>query len=273
VKFAQRGPGILISQGAMRRYANFYDDLYTSKWEAKVGKECCGDLVLAQAMADAHVEFYSSWPLLQGDHPASLDYSQRHWCAPAVSWHHTSPDTITDIWSTQKKWTAKHGWDKPYLYRDAFEDFVTSHMETQKDKWDNLSQDAKIAAPQGRQQQMKDEAERSKQDEEFKKSSPPPSRRRDDKKKEIDWDKLAEQHKDAGDSADRCQKTCEAIENCLQWRYTSKADGECHLSKVLRLGQRTNDNGDGFVSGWLMERIQKVKKEWECKKVKWEFYQ
>jgi hypothetical protein len=120
---------------------------------------------------------------------------------------------------------------------------------------------------------MKDEAERSKQDEEFKKSSPPPSRRRDDKKKEIDWDKLAEQHKDAGDSADRCQKTCEAIENCLQWRYTSKADGECHLSKVLRLGQRTNDNGDGFVSGWLMERIEKVKKEWECKKVKWEFYQ
>ena len=311
VQFAQRGSGILLSQGALRRYSKSYDELYTTKWEERVGKECCGDLLLAIALNDAHVEFYSSWPLLQGEQPHTLDYTRKHWCVPAVSWHHVTGDDLTGMWDLEKNWTHTHGWEKPYLYRDAFHEFVEPHMEAQKTEWDNLSQDTKIVAPQGRQQQMKEEEERSKkhqqegeekkekekQEEEQKKkqqlsqkeslefqvadsepdetpSSSTQRQKRDDndKDKPIDWDKLAEKFKDAGDTSERCQKACEQVDDCLQWRYSTKGDGECHLGKVLRLGSKT-EGEEKWTSGWLVDRVNKVAEEWACKEVKWRFYQ
>jgi len=295
VQTAQRGSGIMLSQGALRRFAKSYDELYTKKWEDRVGKECCGDLALARAMGDSHVEFYPSWPLMQSEQPNSLDYTKKHWCTPAVSWHHTTGETMDALWDAQAKWTAKHGWETPFLYRDAFETFVTPYMQATKDKWDNLSQDTKIIAPQGRQQQLKDEVERSKKHEDDKSEKneakqvksmpeapqfhdPPTARslfpnREDEKPKEIDWDKLAETFKDAADSPERCQKSCEDIEDCLQWRYKALGDGECHLGKVLRLGRKTTAKDEPWTSGWLVKRIEKVTEGWACKDVNWKFYQ
>lgn len=308
VQFAQRGSGILLSQGALRRYAKSYDELYTTRWEERVGRECCGDLLLAIALNDAHVEFYSSWPLLQGERPNTLDYTKKHWCVPAVSWHHVSGNELTGMWDQEREWTHTHGWEKPYLFRDAFHEFVEPHMEAQKTEWDNLSQDTKIVAPQGRQQQMKEEEERSKkhqqegeekkekekQEEEQKKKQQISEKeslefqtadsepdeltssvrhlKREDKDDAIDWDKLAEKFKDAGDSSERCQKACEQVDDCLQWRYSTKGDGECHLGKVLRLGSKT-EGDEKWTSGWLVDRVKKVAEEWECKEVAWRFYQ
>ncbi|OAL52482.1 hypothetical protein IQ07DRAFT_585652 [Pyrenochaeta sp. DS3sAY3a] len=319
VQLAQRGSGIILSQGALRRYSKSYDELYTSKWEERVGKECCGDLLLAMALNDAHVEFYSSWPLIQGEQPHTLDYTKKHWCAPAVTWHHVNGDDLTGMWEQEKRWTHTHGWEKPFLYRDAFHEYVEPKIEAQKSDWDNLSQDTKIVAPQGRQQQIKEEEERSKkqkqeetdkkekekEDEEQKKkqkeeeeerkkkqaitdkeslefqkadsedsdSSPDKKmKKRADKKEPLDWDKLAETFKDAGDNSERCQRACEQVDDCLQWRYTTKGDGECHLGKVLRLGQKA-EGDEKWTSGWLVERVKKVAGEWECKEVSWRFYQ
>lgn len=329
IQLAQRGSGILLSQGALRRFSKSYDELYTTKWEAQVGKECCGDLLLAMALNDAHVEFYSSWPLLQGEQPSTLDYTKKHWCVPAVSWHHINGDDLVGMWNQERNWTSKYGWDKPYLFRDAFLEHVKPHIKAKKQTWDNLSQDTMIAAPQGRQQQMKEEAERSrkaqqgeienqkkkqKEDEERKKEeqegkknaeeqtntekvkqkeslgspvtdsedsdgkgahSSTQRRKRDDKDQPIDWDKLAQKFKDAGDTPERCQKACEDTADCLQWRYSKKGDGECHLGKVLRLGKQTEGDGgvEKWVSGWLVDRVTKVIKDWECEEVKWRFYQ
>lgn len=288
---AQRGAGIMLSQGALRRFSKSYDEKYVSKWEPAMGDTCCGDLALAQALSDAHVEFYSSWPLMQGEQPSTLDYSQKHWCAPAVSWHHTNADVLDTIWTAQTAWTTQHGWDKPFLYRDAFESFVAPHISATKNDWDNLSQDTKIVAPLGRQKQLQDEASRRKQastpadtpappQDKFADPPFPAHQRRnlfskDDKKpdhKEPDWDKLAETFKDAADSANTCQKACEDVENCLQWRYKAQGDGECHLGKVMRLG-RENKGQEKWSSGWMVERVERVKREWECKKVEWRFYQ
>ncbi|KAF2825232.1 hypothetical protein CC86DRAFT_370973 [Ophiobolus disseminans] len=281
VQTAQRTSGIMLSQGALRRFVKSYDELYTSRWEEQVGKGCCGDLALARALGDAHVEFYSSWPLMQSEQPSTLDYTEKHWCAPAISWHHTSASMLESIWTVQTNWTAKHGWDKPYLYRDAFDSFVTPHLEAKKADWDNLSQDTKIIAPQGRQQQLKDEEDRSKkhnQDGADAAGVPPSMRslfshREDDKPKEIDWDKLAETFKDAADTPAHCAKACQDIEDCLQWRYKALGDGECHLGKVLRLGRRTTEKDEKWSSGWMVERVGKVVEGWACKEVKWKFYQ
>jgi hypothetical protein len=339
---AQRGAGIMLSQGALRRYSKSYDELYQTKWEKNTATECCGDLMLAKALGDAHVEFYAAWPLLQSEQPSTLDYTRKHWCAPAVSWHHIAGDQLTRQWDIEKKWTSANGWKKPYLYRDAYHDSVEPHIEAQKVGWDNLSQDTKIVAPEGRQKQMKDDAEKKKKEgeehdlgepeekpkeqvkpqEEAKKqpgekpkedgktqqeekkepekikvdNTPPPDSRiyqeagpsptsikskradkkggdkKEDKKLEPpNWDKLAEKHPDAADSSERCQAVCQQVEDCLQWRYTSNGDGECHLSKVVRLGGKVGD--DKWTSGWLVDRINGVTKEWACKEVKWRFYQ
>lgn len=308
IQIGQRGSGLLLSQGALRRYVKSYDELYERKWEAQVGKQCCGDLLLAMAMNDAHVEFYSSWPLLQGEQPSSLDYTKKHWCVPAVSWHHINGDHLTTMWASEQNWTRTYGWKKPYLFRDAFVEHVYPYLEEKKVDWDNLSQDAKIVAPQGRQQQIKEEEERRRkhqEEEEQKKKQAEQAKAAEEQRAEAarkeslqfqrldsdqnggelskreekeapDWDKIAENHKDAGDSFERCQKACEQVEDCLQWRYTTKGDGECHLGKVIRLGKKTNGGGAGgekWTSGWFVDRVQKMTKGWECKEPNWKFYQ
>lgn len=339
VQIAQRGSGILLSQAAMRRYAKSYDELYESKWEPQVAKECCGDLLLTKALNDAHVELYTSWPMLQTEQPSTLDYTKKIWCSPAISWHHVLGDDLKGMWENEKKWVAAKGWKEPYLYRDAFADYVASHMEAQKVDWDNLSTDTKIVAPQGRQKQLKEEEERKKkheeeeaekkkheveaerekteqgkQDEEkspeslrpseetaedekkptstqtipaptdtsttVSSPSPPPHQNRapapadDNDNQPPNWDKLTSLFLNAGDSAARCQKACIDVPDCLQWRYTTFGDGECHLGKVLRLGAKKAPKSDvKWTSGWLVERTGKVTKDWKCKKPQWKFYQ
>ncbi|KAH9876453.1 hypothetical protein J1614_003584 [Plenodomus biglobosus] len=355
VQISQRGAGILLSQGALRRYVKSYDELYESQWEAQIAKECCGDLLLSMALNDAHVELYSSWPMLQTEQPGTLDYTQKLWCVPAVSWHHMVGDDLRAMWENEKKWIEAKGWKEPYLYRDAFREYVESHLDTQKDDWDNLSLDTKIVAPQGRQQQIKEEEERKKKHEEEEEAqkkqeeqeeqeeqeqeqeqgaaqnekadqdehkspvalkssaeektwtkptaskptpkskgnadidtdSPTPTptpistlssksitpiEKRSNDDSNPDWDKLTELFTNAGDSADRCQKACSDVPDCLQWRYTTFGDGECHLGKVLRLGKKSE--GDvKWTSGWLTERVAKVTEGWKCKGAEWKFNQ
>jgi hypothetical protein len=296
VHLAQRGAGILLSQGALRRYAKSYDELYSSKWEPALGKGCCGDLALATALADAHVEFYASWPLMQTETPVSLDFSEKNWCVPAVTWHQTTGALLEDLWLAQKNWTAAHGWSTPFLFRDAFAAFVMPHIAAEKPKWDNLAQDGKIVAPQGRQKQLADDAERRKKDkereDEKKKGSimpgtiqfsDPSHHRRDDKDKEkekekekakeINYDKLHDSYPDAADSLAQCAKTCEAVRDCVQWRYKDAGDGECHLGKVLRLGRETGAKDEKWTSGWVVKKVEQTTKAWECKAAKWDFYQ
>lgn len=284
VQFAQRGPGILLSQGALRRYAKSYDERWASEWEARVAKECCGDYVLATALNDAHVELYTSWPLIQGEQPNTLDYTNKQWCAPAVSWHHMDTVALTKNWDLQKQWTEKHGWDKPYLYRDAFTDYISPQLESQLENWDNLGSDTQIKAPAGRQTELKassikddnHDAQATKSALEAVAALPYDNHPRDDKKSDKqDWAKIATLLTDGADSPSSCQKVCTEVEDCLQWRYTTKGDGECHLSKVVKLGRYVGkkEGGENWTSGWMVERIRGVVKGWECKEVKWKFYQ
>ncbi|KAF2193919.1 glycosyltransferase family 31 protein [Zopfia rhizophila CBS 207.26] len=246
VRFAQRGSGILLSHGALKQYAKAYEERYESDWERRVGKECCGDMVLATALSDAHVEFYSAFPLLQGETPSTLDWTQRHWCAPVVSWHHISPGEIDLLWSLRQNWIAEHGWDTPYLFRNAFKEFVSPLLEERRDDWDNLSQDTKINKPP-------DEITNSDEN--------------------VEWYKLAEDVKNATQSEDSCRHVCERADDCLQWKFRK---GECDLGKVIRLGRKALPKKDEepWVSGWMLERIKKATEEWgQCEEPNWKFNQ
>ncbi|KAF2623555.1 glycosyltransferase family 31 protein, partial [Macroventuria anomochaeta] len=224
VQFAQRGPGILLSQGALRRYAKSYEERWAEEWEKRIGKECCGDYILATALNDAHVELYTSWPLMQGEQPATLDYTTKQWCTPAVSWHHMDKDALSKSWDLQKKWTDKHGWEKPYLYKDAFEEYVQPHLKAQVENWDNLSSDTKIIASEGRQKQTEgekgDDARTAKEKLEEAASKPPHRRdaknddKKDDKKEDkqseeepkemVDWTVIGTMVKDGANNPESC---------------------------------------------------------------------
>jgi hypothetical protein len=285
-KYAQRGPGILISHGAMRQYAKAYDERYTNEWEKRVGKECCGDMVLATAMVDAHVEFYSAWPLLQGETPSTLDWTERHWCAPVVSWHHMAAPEIETLWNQQKNFTAKHGWEEPYLFRAAFKEFIAPALVDHLDEWDNLSQDTKIAKPKG-----------------------------DDDKEKEEWDKHGDDIKKAVESWEDCRHVCDIADDCVQWKFRDggkvtkvvrreegekmpkegnegqeedkpeeqkppepeKIPGECYLGKTIMMGKKLpkKDGEEPWVSGWMTERIRKNTEKWDsdCKEPKWRFNQ
>ncbi|KAF2472542.1 uncharacterized protein BDR25DRAFT_353571 [Lindgomyces ingoldianus] len=247
VKFAQRGSGILLSNGALKQYAKLYDERYEFDWEKRIGRECCGDMVLATALTESHVEFYSAFPLLQGETPSTLDWTKRHWCAPVVSWHHMAPDDIDTLWSFQRNWTAKHGWEPPYLFRHAFEEFVAPHLADYISEWDNLSQDTKISKPQA------DSTLNSKEN--------------------IEWYKFGEDVKKGTLSVEDCKHVCQRAEDCLQWKFRKE---ECYLGKVVRLGIRTKKTeGKGpWTSGWMVERIKKSIKDWgNCAEPIWKFNQ
>ncbi|KAH7119751.1 hypothetical protein B0J11DRAFT_440122 [Dendryphion nanum] len=246
IRFAQRGSGILLSQGALRLYAKGYDELYKSKWEGRVGNECCGDAILATAMQDSRVEFYSSFPLIQGESPWTLDWTNRHWCAPMLTWHHVNKQDLETIWEQHHSWTAKNGWDKPYLFRDAFTELIEPHLTDLKHDWDNISADSKI--------EKNINAE---------------------KDPNSEWSKHSEELKKSIESPENCKKICEISEDCVQWKHSTNGNGECYVGKVIRYGRKAESKeGDAkWTSGWMIERIKAQKTKWECKEPKWKFGQ
>ncbi|ORX96651.1 hypothetical protein BCR34DRAFT_179453 [Clohesyomyces aquaticus] len=249
VKFAQRGSGILLSQGAMRQYSKLYQERYVSDWEPRVGKECCGDMVLATALTESAVEYYSAFPIMQGESPGSLDWTERHWCAPVVSWHHMTADDIDMLWGFQKSWTKTEGWDKAYLFKNAFYEFVDPILTERKEEWDNLSQDIKIRKP-GSEEGLNSEAN-------------------------MAWYKFSEKEKNATQSVDMCESVCKERKECLQWRWRRE---ECLQGKVVRLGRksekREGKENEGWSSGWMVDRIRDAVKEWgQCEEPSWKWNQ
>ncbi|KAF2009482.1 glycosyltransferase family 31 protein [Aaosphaeria arxii CBS 175.79] len=247
VKFAQRGAGIFISQGAMRLYAKSYREHYATTWEPRVSKECCGDMVLSVAMSQAHVEFYDAFPKLQSETPATIDWTNLHWCSPMVSWHPMNADDLSMIWEAERNWTSEHGWSKPFHYGDAFVQIIEPQLEAVKNDWDNISADSKIVKPPGA-----NEADPS-----------------------SDWAKYSEELRNAVKSPEDCKKVCELATDCVQWKHSTKGEGECYSGKVLRLGRKQpkKEGEPTWTSGWMLDRIQKIKQDWACKETKWRFNQ
>ncbi|KAJ8118154.1 hypothetical protein OPT61_g819 [Boeremia exigua] len=269
VQFAQRGPGILLSQGALRLYARSYEERWANQWQKRLSKECCGDYMLATAMNDAHVELYKSWPLMQGEQPDTLDYTMKQWCSPAVTWHQMDNDALEKNWELQKKWTKKHGWERPYLHRDAYAEYVQPYLKAQVEDWDNLSSDTKITSTPRRRSEKKEDAGGGK------KADEKADTKGEDEKEGTDWDTIDTMVKDGASSPEKCKDVCLEVEDCLQWRHTPNSGGECHLSKVIKLGKavKREEGAQQWVSGWMLDRIKVTTKSWVCKEVNWKFYQ
>ncbi|KAJ4298860.1 hypothetical protein N0V90_004103 [Kalmusia sp. IMI 367209] len=281
-RYAQHGPGIMLSYGALQQYITTYEERYVTLWESHVGAECCGDLALAKAMKESRVEYYSSFPLLQTSTPSTLDWTQKFWCTPIVSWQHMSTAEIDTVWDAHKDWTQEHGWAVPYVHRNAFEHFVKPNLAEKKDDWDNISSDTHIKAEKGRQEQLakqKAEDPTGKTSSEKPKDSTKDTPKADDspsKRDSPDADKVGATVVNAADSPSNCQAFCHQTDDCLQWKHTTAGDGECHLGKALRLGAQVEHPkaDEKWTSGFILDRITKVTDEWgRCEKPEWRFNQ
>jgi hypothetical protein len=276
-RYAQQRSGILVSFAAIRLYAKAYDERYAREWEPHIGSECCGDIVLATAMADSHVEMAGSWPMLQAEAPGTLDWTKKHWCTPIVSWHGANAQETDMLWAAQKRWTKKHGWTTPYLARNAFEEFVLPQLEEEKTDWDNMSSDTIIKGEPGSRGKL---TKAQSQDSGSPQTKPvlssesipgakpiisprpspqpqsaelPPTARTSTDHFGINPPPLHRSFRrasltqisatiaNAADNATTCHLVCKKTQDCLQWKYSDVGDGECHLGKVLRLGRKVGD--------------------------------
>ncbi|CAI6331908.1 unnamed protein product [Periconia digitata] len=271
VRFAQSSAGILLSWGALRRYAKSYEERYATEWESHVGKECCGEIALANAMTDSGVEFISSFPILQTQSPSTLQWSERHWCSPMVSWGSTEEEDASKLQDLQQKWTVKRGWTTPLLARDVFEEVVMPRLTKIKTEWDNEVGDTVIRGEPGFKEK---EEERKKNEAESEKKKQQEKEEEDRKKKQEDDEAAAREKEEKGNinplrfhrrapsnttsvsstakpsptppplrlaatSVTACEEVCQLASDCLQWRYTPSGEGECHLGKSVRLGRST----------------------------------
>ncbi|KAF2103379.1 hypothetical protein NA57DRAFT_22277, partial [Rhizodiscina lignyota] len=138
MEFGHGGSGYVLSSAAVRILAkeDAESKLKHNKWAMET---CCGDLTVANALLDHDVHLTRSWPMIQGETPASLDYGDNHWCHPAVTFHHMSTEEIEAVWHYEQNHLLA-GTRTP-TFGDVFEAFVAHNITDERDGWDNLCTD------------------------------------------------------------------------------------------------------------------------------------
>lgn len=102
--FAHGGSGVLVSNAALKKFEEAYAS-HRDAWKTMPQDECCGDVILAKAMADAGIAVTAAFPLIQGEMPVTVDWNKRKMCTPTVTWHHVNSKDVDMLWNYQKNWT------------------------------------------------------------------------------------------------------------------------------------------------------------------------
>jgi hypothetical protein len=109
--FANGGPGIVMSRGAMKKFlerkvgtdGEYTDAPLSEQWADHVVEDCCGDSVLGWALYFAGIPVSGFWPMFN-PHPAhGLAFSEDYWCQPILTLHKTNHEDVVDLW----KWETE----------------------------------------------------------------------------------------------------------------------------------------------------------------------
>ncbi|KAK0344408.1 hypothetical protein LTR02_011148 [Friedmanniomyces endolithicus] len=228
--FAHGGSGVVLSRRTadlmLQRRDSMGKAAYAEKWEEETSTSCCGDEIIARAFKDAGVELTPAWPLIQGETVNSIDWTENHWCTPAITWHHVSPLEVDLLFQFQSEWVETHGWSEPYLYHHVFDHFIARHVAVNRTEWNNISKDQKYISASLAQAE------------------------------DRDFWALEEYEQASVESAEACAEACgrKGEWECLQWMFTP---GRCYLGKDLRFGRSDEREGEHWVSGWVRERLER----------------
>ena len=109
--FAHGGSGYVIS-GTLLKHLIEYHPGVVKEYNQKGNSECCGDLLLAQALDDyENVKIRQAWPLFNGEKPSTLPYGPGHWCEPILTMHHMNAEEISSVWQFEQ--TSKNDVSAP----------------------------------------------------------------------------------------------------------------------------------------------------------------
>lgn len=111
VIFAHGGSGFMISNPAMKRAVDEYDDNSVELHEY-TDAHWAGDCVLGKVLSNVGVDLTFSWPILQNTNIGELDefttaFYRRPWCFPAVAFHHLSPSDVKFLHDFEQRRLAK----------------------------------------------------------------------------------------------------------------------------------------------------------------------
>lgn len=100
--FAHGGSGYILS-GTLLKHLIEYHPGVVKQYNVKGAHECCGDLMLAQALEEyERVKIRQVWPMINGEKPSTLPYGPGHWCEPIFTMHHMNAEEISNVWQFEQ---------------------------------------------------------------------------------------------------------------------------------------------------------------------------
>lgn len=109
VRFAHGGSGIILSRASVYELV-VANNGTAEKWDSKTYEQCCGDLVLGEALKEYGIGLQDVWPLMSGETPFSMPFgpgTPEYWCRPALSMHHLTSVDMTELSKFEEERKAK----------------------------------------------------------------------------------------------------------------------------------------------------------------------
>lgn len=96
--FAHGGSGYILS-GTLLKHLIEHHPGAIKAYNLKGAHECCGDLMLAQALEEYEdVKLRQAWPMFNGEKTSTLPFGPNHWCTPIFTMHHLNAEEISNVW-------------------------------------------------------------------------------------------------------------------------------------------------------------------------------
>ncbi|PPJ59364.1 hypothetical protein CBER1_05801 [Cercospora berteroae] len=238
--FANGGPGLILSRGAMQKLVQYDYTWRNMKYRgSKLAEKhwhetlvnCCGDSILGWALWEEAVKLEGLWPMFNPHPPHGVPFSELYWCQPVLSMHKPKDDIAERLWRWE--WRER-SMERPLLYRDLATSFYESFQSPSIRKdWDN-----------------------------------------------ADWDGFEPpKYQAAHTSVERCQEACTKHNLCMQWTYHLKRCwfvrsfrlGQAKEPRVEddRKDEKWLEEDKTYVAGWDTVKIKKWIEERPCTEVQW----
>ncbi|KAF5673304.1 hypothetical protein FHETE_3428 [Fusarium heterosporum] len=133
--FAHGGSGYIIHGDTMKKMVDIPD--LAHKYDLMAHHECCGDYLMSLAVMETGKKVKQAHPMFNGEKPVTLPFGNSHWCEPLLTMHHMNPEEVSDAWhfeqTRQKKGIVQ--------IREMYHHFWAPHLESEREDWDNSSDD------------------------------------------------------------------------------------------------------------------------------------
>ena len=106
IEFAHGGTGYIISGVAMKKAVGGHPDIQ-EKYDKDVHGICCGDRMIAKVLLDERIKLTKAWPMLNGEKPFTVPFTDSHWCAPILTMHHLTAQEVSQVWNFEQQRKAK----------------------------------------------------------------------------------------------------------------------------------------------------------------------